>query len=311
MTRDKAEPSLAWQDDDGASLIERAAKKLSEAGASAPESRSFTDTGGGAAKPLQPDRPEQSQRIVVDHEHLAASGNLTPETMRSQLAEEIRLIKRSVVQTFWHQDVENANLIMVTSAFPGEGKSFTALNLAISLACEVDFHVLLVDADFERPVLFDRLGVPPKPGLLDVLRDPGRDLGEVLFRTDIRHLSVIGPGQPDAMSPELLGSQRMQSLAQEMAKRYPDRLIIFDSPPLLSSSDPAVLAEYMGQVLFVIEADATPRDMIQSALERLPARCAVGMVLNKGRSWRSGDQYPYYGYGYRASKDGEEKKSRS
>lgn len=296
MTQEKAGRSLATDRDDEASLIERAARKLSEAG---PVSRAAA----GSTEKVSPPEPlhrgaaAKAPHISVDLEHLAAGGYLTPATMHSPLAEEVRLVKRSVVQTFWHQDVENANLIMVTSAFPGEGKSFTALNLAISLACEVDFHILLVDTDFERSVIFERLGIPQRAGLLDVLKDPSRDLSEVLYRTNIGHLSVIGPGRPDTMSPELLGSQRMQLLAQEMANRYPDRLIIFDSPPLLSSSDPAVLAEHVGQVLFIVEADTTPKEMIESALERLPANCSVGLVLNKGRSWRGSGQYPYYGYG--------------
>ena len=295
MTHDKAERSLAAKGDDTTSLIERAAQKLSEAGR-APPTAQAVERSGPAMQTVRRGQEQASQHLTIDFEHLASEGYLTPETMRSRLAEEIRLVKRSVVQTFWYQDVENANLIMVSSAFPGEGKSFTALNLAISLACEVDFHVLLVDADFERPALFSRLGLGARPGLMDILKDSTKDLSEVLYRTNIGHLSIIGPGRPDAMSPELLGSQRMQSLAKEMAQRYPDRMIIFDSPPLLSSSEPAVLAEHVGQVLFVVEADVTPKEMIVSALERLPDNCAVGMVLNKGRSWRGTNQYPYYGY---------------
>jgi len=295
MKQDEARPSLAEQDDETASLIERAAQKLSQA-RPASEAGSSQDAKATSVRSGQPGGRDVSQCLEVDLDRLAAAGYLTPQGMRSRLAEEMRLIKRSVVQTFWYQEVDNANLIMATSAFPGEGKSFTSLNLAISLACEVDFHVLLVDADFERPVIFDRLGISPHEGLMEVLKNPDRDLSEVMYRTNIGHLSLIGPGRPDALSSELLGSQRMQSLTKEMAQRYPDRLILFDSPPLLSSSEPAVLAEHMGQVLFVVEADVTRREMIESALERLPPNCATGMVLNKGRSWRGSNQYPYYGY---------------
>jgi len=296
MKQDKAERSSAQKREDTTSLIERAAERLSQAPPADEPAAAHDRTRAAGEAPCGPAPERSSQQLEVNLEHLAAAGHLTPHRMRSRLAEEMRLIKRSVVQTFWHQEVDNANLIMVTSAFPGEGKSFSALNLAISLACEVDFYVLLVDADFEQPKLFEQLGVESRPGLMEVLKDPSRDLSEILWRTNIEHLSVIGPGQPDVRSSELLASQRMQALAQEMAQRYPDRLIIFDTPPLLSTSEPAVLAQHMGQILFVVEADVTRKEMIESALERLPADCAAGMILNKGRSWLGSNQYPYYGY---------------
>ncbi|MFQ5348356.1 MAG: XrtA-associated tyrosine autokinase [Rhodothalassiaceae bacterium] len=271
---------------DDRSLIERAAARLEAARQRAPRAAaaSASPTDGGAP------------RTRIDLEALAAQGYLTPHRMRSKLAEEMRLIKRAVVQTFWFQKVDHANLIMVTSALPGEGKSFVTLNLAISLACEVDFHVLLVDADFERPVVFDRLGIGPRPGLMDVLKDPGRDIGSVIQRTNIERLSVIGPGSRDDMSSELLASQRMQQLARELADRYPDRLIIFDTPPLLSASEASVLAEHVGQVVFVVEADRTARDHVEEAIERLPPNVEVGIVLNKGVFPKNASYYSYYAY---------------
>jgi len=287
MMQDKVRPA-STEGQEESSLIERAAERLS-----ASRERTETTAGGSGGDRA---RPPGGRSLTIDFDHLEEVGQLSPRQMRSQLAEETRLVKRSVVQSFWHREVERANLVMVTSAMPGEGKSFTALNLAISLACEVDFHVLLVDADFARPAIFKRIGCTPPDGLMDLLKDPSRDLGEVIYRTNIERLSIVGPGQPDEMSSELLGSQRMLKLAEEVAERYPDRLIIFDSPPLLASSEPAVLAQYMGQILFVIEADSTRRELIETALERLPEGAEIKLILNKGRARLGVGQYPYYGY---------------
>lgn len=277
------------------SLIERAAARLRQKQEHG--NRILPDV-----RPVQSQPPatEGSPSVHIALDMLQEHGYLTPDSMRSRLAEEMRMIKRTVVQTYWFQDVERANLIMVTSAYPGEGKSFVALNLAISLACEVDFHVLLVDADFERPVVFDRLGIGSHPGLMDILKDPSIDMSEIILRTNIERLSLIGPGRHDDMSTELLASQRMQRLAQEMADRYPDRLIIFDTPPLLACSEPAVLAELMGQGVFVVEANNTQKEAVEKAIELVPETCRLGLVLNKSRPSIGSSDYGYYSYkGYR------------
>lgn len=272
-------------DSDDRSLIERAAARLAERRPAPAAARKA---------PSGPDR--QGDRLEIDFDSLAEAGYLTPKNMRSSLAEEMRLIKRSVVQTFWFQEVERANLIMVTSAFPKEGKSFVALNLAMSLAWEVDFHVLLIDADFHRPVVFDRLGIGRRRGLMDVLRDPDGDIGSVILHTNIERLSIVGPGSRHEGSSELLASQRMQQLTGEIADRYPDRLVIFDTPPLLASSEPSTLAGHMGQVVYVVEADSTPKEAVEHALSLLPRDSRVGMVLNKGRAGTGGSDFSYYGY---------------
>ncbi len=280
---------------DSPSLIERAAARLRQKEVKGKHAPS-------GVMPIQDSSPalENSPSVHIALDMLQEHGYLTPDSMRSRLAEEMRMIKRTVVQTFWFQDVERANLIMVTSAYPGEGKSFVALNLAISLACEVDFHVLLVDADFERPVIFDRLGIGSHPGLMDILKDPSIDMSDIILRTNIERLSLIGPGSHDDMSTELLASKRMQQLAQEMADRYPDRLIIFDTPPLLACSEPAVLAELMGQGIFVVEADSTQKEAVERAIELVPETCRLGLVLNKNAPALGSSDYSYYTYkGYR------------
>jgi receptor protein-tyrosine kinase len=288
--------------DDEPSLIERAAERIhtGQRAAEAPRTAPKTSVNGAgpAAAPAHAAPRRQAPAASIDLKALKAKGFITPDTMRSRLAEQMRLIKRTVLHDFWSRKAQRSNMIMVTSAAPGEGKSFIALNLALSMACELDLYVLLVDADFERPTALQSLGIDTSIGLLDTLADSSRDLGEVIQRTDIERLSVIGPGRNRELSAELLSSQRMREVADELASRYPDRLIIFDSSPLLAASEPVVMAELMGQILFVVEADRTDRGALEESLDLLPDGCDPALVLNKGRS-RSGSGELYYHDQYR------------
>ena len=303
------DPKVHNDDATRRSLIERAAERIDtgeSTGNRAPRvdaprrtARTTANNGVAGSRAGQHKAPPPSPTAApVDIKALAAKGYITPESMRTRLAEQMRLIKRSVLHDFWSRKASRSNMIMVTSAAPGEGKSFIAVNLALSLACELDLHVLLVDADFERPTALHTLGIETTLGFLDTLADPSRDLGEVIQRTDIERLSVIGPGRNRELSSELLSSQRMRDLADELAGRYPDRLIIFDTSPLLASAEPAVMAELMGQVLLVVEADRTERGALEESLDLLPEHCDPALVLNKGRS-RSGSGELYYHDQYR------------
>jgi len=237
--------------------------------------------------------------VTIDLTHLSEAGYITPANMRSHLSEEVRLLKQDVLGNFYEASYDRSNLAMITSANPGEGKTFTAINLAISLAGDPDVHVLLVDADFANPQISKTLGINPTAGLLDVLADTSRDLGDVILRTNIERMSVIPAGDRHDMSVELLGSQRMQRLATELSDRYRDRIVIFDTPPLLASVDPTVLAKRMGQILLVVEANRTDRADLEQAVERLPTDSYLGLVLNKGSGVGASSftQYPNYGYG--------------
>ena len=274
------------------SLIERAAERIE--GTPRPEARAEKTAHGAAPS----GRSRKAPAAHIDFAALKARGFITPSSMRTRLAEQMRLIKRSVLHDFWSRKAERSNMIMVTSAGPGEGKSFIAVNLALSLACELDLYVLLVDADFERPTALRNLGIDTAQGFLDILADTNRDLGEVIQRTDVERLSVIGAGRNRELSAELLSSQRMREIADELSSRYPDRLIIFDTSPLLAASEPVVMAELMGQTLFVVEADQTERGSVEEALDLLPEHCDPALVLNRGRS-RSGSGELYYHDQYR------------
>ena len=227
---------------------------------------------------------------------------ITPDSPRSQVADEFRVVKRPLLSNATGKgaaSVKDANLIMVTSALPGEGKSFTAVNLAMSIAMELDHTVLLVDADVARPSLPKMLGLPPSKGLLDVLVEDSLDLRGVLLRTDVEKLSILPAGTQHARATELLASDAMNRLLEDMARRYSDRIIIFDSPPLLVTTESRVLATHMGQIVVVVEAQRTQQSAVKQALATIESCPVKMMLLNKGRAASSADTYGYgYGYGY-------------
>jgi protein-tyrosine kinase len=240
-----------------------------------------------------------SRRIELDLARLAAANIMTPDAPRSQLADEFRVIKRPLLENAsgkGGRSIRNGNLIIVTSALPGEGKSFTAANLAMSIAMEMDRTVLLVDADVARPSLPEMLGLPAAQGLLDLLLDDSLDLSKMLMKTDVETLSVLCSGTPHARATELLASNAMTRLLEEMAQRYSDRIIIFDSPPLLVTTEARVLASHMGQVVLVVQGERTAHSTVMQALATIESCPVKLMMLNKGRVEKSSGHA--YGYGY-------------
>ncbi|WP_280154032.1 XrtA-associated tyrosine autokinase [Piscinibacter sp. XHJ-5] len=239
-----------------------------------------------------------SKQVQIDLTRLGAMGYLTPETPRAQIADEFRVIKRPLLMNVAGRSaapVERANLIMVTSSMPGEGKTFVTVNLAISMAMEMDKHVLLIDADVSRPAVLPRLGVTPARGLLDVLADPSVALSDVMLRTNIERLSLLPAGAPRGQATELLASNSMVRLLDEMASRYADRILIFDAPPLLPSTESRVLASHMGQVIVVVEAERTPQKSVMQAMATLESCPVVMPLLNKASRSEVGFYYGYYG----------------
>jgi exopolysaccharide/PEP-CTERM locus tyrosine autokinase len=239
----------------------------------------------------------RSRRIDLDLSALHAASIMTPDAPRSRIADEFRVVKRPLIENAARRGaaaIRNGNLIIVTSALPGEGKSFTAANLAMSIAMEMDRTVLLVDADVARPSLPTMLGLPAGQGLLDLLLDESLDVSDVLMKTNIDTLSILSSGTPHIRATELLASEAMTRLLDEMAQRYSDRLIIFDSPPLLVTTEARVLASHMGQVLVVVQAEHTSSADVSQALSTIE-NCPVKlMMLNKRRTTADGS----YGYGY-------------
>jgi exopolysaccharide/PEP-CTERM locus tyrosine autokinase len=243
----------------------------------------------------------ESRKVILDLAKLAAQGFITPESSTTLLAEEFRVLKRPLlgnVSGGTAAPIRNANLIMVTSSLPGEGKSFTAVNLAMSIAMELERTVLLVDADVARPSLPRVLGLSPQKGLLDVLRDKSLNLSDVLLRTNVDKLTILPAGTSDERATELLASEAMGTLLTEIARRYSDRIVIFDSPPLLLTTESRVLATRMGQIVFVVRAEETPQTAVKEALGTIEACPIKLMVLNQAQNIEN-VAYGYdYGYSY-------------
>ncbi|MBU1691915.1 MAG: XrtA-associated tyrosine autokinase [Gammaproteobacteria bacterium] len=298
----------------GVSIIEKAAGKLDQIEKmGAPSSVKMTpempehpdpkaisgnpESRAGIYPTLSPEDPVSKQGMI-NLAKLRQLGMIIPDGERSQIAEEFRLIKRPLLKnafTKGAEPVNSGNLIMVTSALAGEGKTFCAANLAMSIAMELDHTVLLVDADVARPSLPKYLGLEPGRGLLDVLLDDKLDLSDVLIRTNVEKLSILQAGSRHKRATELLASQAMSDLLKEIARRYPDRIVIFDSPPLLLTSEAHVLASQMGQIVLVVAAESTTQQSIKEALRQIEACDIVNLIYNKARAFAGGEYYGYYG----------------
>ncbi|MEZ0122769.1 MAG: XrtA-associated tyrosine autokinase [Candidatus Reddybacter sp.] len=255
-----------------------------------------------ASKPSLTSNTSKSIDIEISFEDLAERGMVTPDSPRSPIAEEYRAIKRPLITNIEGKgavNIRHPNLIMVTSALQGEGKTFSAVNLAMSIAMEQDKTVLLVDADISKASAARLLGVPDSsPGLIDVLEEEHLHIGDVILSTNIPNLRIVPAGRVHERSTELLASQSMYRVAEELAQRYADRVVIFDSPPLLLTNEAQVVASLVGQVVFVIAAEQTSQRAVTEALGMLDDEAVVGMILNKAKHAFT-SKYGYgYGYGY-------------
>jgi protein-tyrosine kinase len=237
-----------------------------------------------------------ARTLRVDRDHLRRQSMITPDDKRTPISESFRRIKGQILANVVNPKAgAPANLVLVTSSLPGEGKTFCAINLAISIALEMDRTVLLVDADVAKPSVPQALGLKAKRGLLDVLLDQRITLADVMCKTDIGKLAFVSAGTPHQHATELLASDAMRVLLQEMAERYHDRIIIFDSPPLLAASEAGALARHMGQIVVVVEAGKTSEATLKAAMGRIDTSAISGMLLNKGEG--PGPRYDYGGYG--------------
>lgn len=238
--------------------------------------------------------------LQLNKEELESRGFLIDDGTRKSIKDEFRQIKRKLLNNAFgasSKTLNNSNLVMVSSSKPNEGKTFISINLALSIALEQDKTVLLIDADVLRPSINRELGFEQVPGLIEYLLGQKNDISEIMYGTNIDKLKVIPAGEPHHLSNELLASDRMDSFAKELAQRYPDRIVIFDCPPLIGVTETLVLANLMGQALVVVEESKTLLADIEKATENLNEDLALGLVLNKAiRSHK--DMYGYYGYGY-------------
>ena len=234
----------------------------------------------------------------LDEEQLARGGLLAPLDHAIPVADEFRRIKRPLIENVVKNrggESDHMNLIMVTSSLPGAGKTFCSVNLAASISLERELNVLLIDADVAKPHISKAFGLSKHPGLIDILEDETRSVEEALVRTDLNDIQVLPAGRKHTQSTELLASDRMVDVVKELATRYPDRIIIMDSSPLLMTSEAQVLAKQTGQIALVIESGKTLHQDAQETLETLDQSKPINVILNKSIYTQPGG---YYGGGY-------------
>jgi protein-tyrosine kinase len=242
----------------------------------------------------------QTKKVELDLAHMRDSGMVTAAGGRTMLVEDFRIIKRPLIKRAFAERAPGdkpGNLIMITSSLPGEGKTYCAINLAMSIAMELDHTVLLVDADVARPSVLRVLGLPAQRGLMDLLLDDKLDLADVMLRTNVDTLSILPAGTSSARATELLASHTMSAFVAEIANRYPDRIVIFDSPPLLLTSEAHVLASLMGQIVLVVESETTTQHAVKESLRQLEGCSNINLIYNKTREFPGVEETYDYHYG--------------
>jgi len=246
--------------------------------------------------------PDPANMVKIPFKELRELGMLTPAIPRSAIAEEYRTIKRPLLVNIAGDAVTPAiphgNLIMVTSALEGDGKTFSSICLALSIAMEREKNVLFVDADTAKAEAGRLLGVPStSPGLIDVLENENARVSDFILPTNVEKLRILPAGGLHTHANELLASARMHKLMLQLSEEDPNRVIVFDSPPLLLTTEAAVLASFMGQIVFVVSSDSTPQHAVTQAIEHIGEDKMVGMLLNRAR--KRTNPYSYYTYEYR------------
>lgn len=291
------------------SLVERALQKVQAGEAArrlASKAHAELNVGKvvtGAALPIIEQEPKyKANRLVkVDRDAMRAAGLLPPRDQEREIADQYRAIKRPLLEAAFSTEPSEGppqKLIMVASALPGDGKTFTGVNLALSMAMEKDRTVLLVDGDLAKPHISRLFGVENEPGLLDVLKDPAKDVESVILPTDIPGLSVLPSGSHSETATELLASERMAQIVERLSRLTARGIVLFDSLPLLITSESRVLLTLMGQIVLVVRANVTPQEAVKDAVELIGDR-KVWLVLNQAEV--HGAMGYYYGsqYGYR------------
>ena len=236
----------------------------------------------------------------VDRAPLEAAGFILPDAPVTAIAEEFRIIKRQLLLGAAGSEGDDVKrrTILVCSAQPDEGKTFCAVNLALSLATEKDTEVLLVDGDFNKPEILSMLGLEDGPGLIDAIADPAADPNAYIIRTDVPGLSVLSAGSQVNNVTELLASERARDVLEALTRDHPTRIIVFDSPPALMASPASVLATQVGQVVMVVRADTTTEADLKEAVGLLSGCRKLSLLLNGTGFAASGRRFgSYYGYG--------------
>ena len=240
--------------------------------------------------------PKSAKRLVLDATAMRARGYLPEEGKDRQFADHFRRIKRPLVDKALSGETAagDPRVIMITSALPGDGKTFTSINLALSMALERDISVLLVDCDVAKRHVSDIVGLKEEAGLLDALVDETMDIESLVVPTNMRGLSILPAGRRVEATAELLSSNRMRQIIAHLFARNPRRVLLLDSPPLLITNEGRTLVKNAGQVVLVVRAGYTARHAVQDAVGLFDPQQAGGIILNHVAV--SGGE-GYYGYG--------------
>jgi protein-tyrosine kinase len=294
------------------SLVERALKKLQEDRKSdaqgltpvAPVVVAKVVRDPTSAATTDYDRLEPPRkRVSISRTALREAGVVPPADRERLIADQYRRIKRALIGNLSGKvdpPIQHPRLIMMTSALSGDGKTYTSVNLALSLAGEKDRTCLLVDGDVAKPHIGELFGVQEEPGLLDVLQSDTLDVEGLILPTDVPGLSILPAGKRTEQATELLASERMTHILQRLEGRDPRRIVLIDSPPILLSSEARVLLNIMGQVVFVVRAGVTPKAAVLEALSQIDEGRYVGLILNQSEAAHASGYYGY-GYGYGAA----------
>jgi exopolysaccharide/PEP-CTERM locus tyrosine autokinase len=289
------------------SRVEEALKKLQGRGTLPRGSASPAEVVERSAVPVARKKVAiEGEKFHVSEEDLMRGGLLAPLENAVHVANEFRRIKRPLIANATRTGADAAlhqNVIMIASGLPGAGKTFCAVNLAMSLSLERELNVVLVDADVAKPHISRAFGLEQTPGLIELLLGERTSVAEVLVRTDLNDIQVLPAGRRNSQATELLASERMSAIVRELATRYSDRVVVLDSPPLLLTSEAQALAGQVGQIVLVVEAGKTTQQALQRTLETVDRNKAVNVVLNKVGHWASRyhGEYgygSYYGYGH-------------
>lgn len=285
------------------SLIERAAELYGLGGAVGRPAAAPPVAQAMAAAQVAPQEASQpapeSRRGRINLQRLHAAGFLVPDAPVTGLAEEFRIVKRQLLLMARSNAIaaDKRRSIMVCSASPNEGKTFCAVNLALSMAGEADTEVLLVDGDVAKPEVVAILGLEDGPGLIDAAAALGADPESYVIRTDVPGLSVLPAGRRANNATELLSSDRMVALLAQLTERNPRRIVLFDSPPALMASPASVLAAHVGQAVMVVRADVTTEAELREAVSLLSGCANLSLLLNAAAMAVPGRRFgEYYGF---------------
>lgn len=294
----------------GASLLERAAE-MYDFGAALRRAAPAAAPPAEAPAPYPASEPEPELRVrrqapardlaAVDREGLEEAGFILPDAPVGGLAEEFRIVKRQLLlaaaEGAGTEGAGKRRSILVCSSKPDEGKTFCAVNLALSLAAEKDLEVLLVDGDFSKPEVLSILGIEGGAGLIDAVADPSLDPESLVIRTDVAGLSVLPAGRHAANVTELLASARTREVLAALTRASERRIVLFDSPPALMASPASVLATHVGQVLMIVRADQTTEAELREAIGLLSGCDRISLLLNGAGFAATGRRFgSYYGY---------------